>query len=245
MTFIDPNKSVSEILEMNPQYVQVLDRFHVDYGFAGALSLTEACLQQGLDLQELLRQLRDAGREEAFRDDALLQSFEIPELVGYILSTHHDFLEKELPRLRDLFNQALRTRGEQHPELLGWLALFSRFQESMENHMKKQGKRLFPLFLLAAGSPPKAGLPDLESQIRDSAKEEDRLRQDLVRLRRMTEGYQVPGDADRTLRDLVFDLETLETEVRRHLRVENDILFPKVLEKAKLGPAALEPNKGF
>ena len=136
MIFLSPQNTIGRLVEEHPQYMRVLDRFHIDYGFAGSLTLTEACLRHGLDLQELLGQLREADREGAFLDNTVLEGFDPPELVEYVLFTHHHYLEREMPRLEDLFNRVLDTLEAEHPEILEWLALFRRFRWTLERHMK-------------------------------------------------------------------------------------------------------------
>lgn len=229
MIFLSPTNTISRLVEENPRYMKVLDRFHVDYGFAGSLTLTEACFRHGLDLQELLVQLRETDREAAFLDDAVLEGFEHPELVEYVLLTHHHFLEREIPRLEDLFEQALQTSGEAHPEILEWRALFRRFRGPLERHMKKEGRDLYPFCLSPA---PDLSLEEWRLEVDRRLEEMERVDQEALgefqRLRKRTESFWVPGDATPALRYLLYDLSRLEGEVKRHFRVEQEILFPKL-----------------
>lgn len=230
MLFLDPRQTITHLIEENPRYLHVLDRFHIDFGFAGGLTLGEVCLKQGLDLQELLGQLRESEREAAFLDDTVLESMEVPELVEYVLFTHHHFLERELPRLEDLFVQALRVAGKDRPELLEWSALFRRFHWSMERHMKKEGKRLFPHFLAAGKDiPPDAREREIRGLLEEMEREDEEGREALRRLRSSADGYQVPDGVDRPTLFLLHDLGRLESEVKQHWRVEREILFPKAL----------------
>lgn len=238
MLFLDPRQTVTRLMEDNPRYLRVLDRFHIDYGFAGGLTLSEVCLMQGLDLQELLGQLRESDREAAFLDDTVLESMDVPELVEYILFAHHHFLERELPRLEDLFAQAIHTEGEDRPELLEWLALYRRFRWSMERHMKKQGKGLFP-YCLALRKGPEEQVREVQRLLDELEGEDGEGREGLRRLKRSTDGYLIPDGADRATRYLLHDLGRLESEVKRHWRVEQDILFPKALSFIPPGPGPM------
>ncbi|HVZ79164.1 MAG TPA: DUF542 domain-containing protein [bacterium] len=229
MIFLDPLNTIGRMAEEHPRYIRVFDRFHIDYGFAGSLTLTEACLRNGLDLQELLGQLREADREGAFLDDRVLEGMDPPELIEYILLTHHHFLEREMPRLEDLFQSVLRTAGDGHSEVLEWLAHFRRFRPALERHMKHEGRELFPFCL----SIPLAMTPDqwtmeLDRRLLEQEGEDREALELLKGIRKGTGGFEDPGEGMIPIRYLLFDLQRLETEVKRHFRVEAEILYPKV-----------------
>jgi regulator of cell morphogenesis and NO signaling len=230
MIFLDPRNTIGRLVEEHPRYMRVFDRFHIDYGFTGSLTLTEACLRHGLDLQELLGQLRETDRESAFLDHSVLEGFEPPELIEYILLTHHHFLEREMPRLEDLFQSVLKTAGDGHPEVLEWLTHFRRFRLTLERHMKKEGRELFPFCLSrGAGMDRDAWAQELEKRFKEMDEEDAEALEQLKGLRKSTDGYQVPEGAAPPFRYLLYDLQRLEAEVKRHLKVEAEILFPKVL----------------
>jgi regulator of cell morphogenesis and NO signaling len=163
-------------------------------------------------------------------DNTVLEGFEPPELIEYILFTHHHFLEREMPRLEDLFRSALKTAGERHPEILEWLAHFHRFRVSLERHMKKEGREIFPFCLSrSVGMDPDTWVRELGARVQETEAQDAEALDQLKRLRKITDGYQVPEDAAPPLRYLLYDLHRLESEVKRHLKVEAEILFPKVL----------------
>jgi regulator of cell morphogenesis and NO signaling len=229
MIFLHPLNTIGRLVEEHPQYIRVFDRFHVDYGFAGSLTLAEACLRHGLDLQELLGQLREADRESAILDETVLEDLGPPELIEYILFTHHHYLEREMPRLEDLFTRALETLDSEHPEILEWLALFRRFRWTMERHMKKEGRELFPLCLsMPLNSTPEQWAQVLDRHLMELEKEDEEILARLKQLRNRTDGYEVPEASVSLFRFLLYDLNRFEVEVKRHLRVESEILFPKV-----------------
>jgi regulator of cell morphogenesis and NO signaling len=229
MIFLHPLNTIGRLAEEHPQYMRVFDRFHIDYGFAGSLTLTEACLGHGLDLQELLGQLREADREGAFLDDAVLEGFEPPELIEYVLFTHHHYLEREMPRMEDLFTQALEDLESEHPEILEWLALFRRLRWTLERHMKKEGKELFPFCLsMPMDMNRERWTLELDQRLREMEKEDGEALVRLKQLRKKTDGYEVPEESASLFRCLLYDLNRFEAEIKRHLRVEREILFPKV-----------------
>jgi regulator of cell morphogenesis and NO signaling len=186
----------------------------------------------GLNLADLTGELESADREAKYLEDKVLQGYGIPELIGYILFTHHAYMEKELPRLEELFGEAVLADGAEHPELLELVPLFKDFKDSILWHMKEEEKHLFPFFLLMLeGNSPSPALDEegIQNLIHLFESEDEEIRLDLERLRNRTRHYHIPQGVGRAYRDLFHDLGLMEMELNRHVRVENQILFPKVL----------------
>jgi regulator of cell morphogenesis and NO signaling len=55
----------------------------------------------------------------------------------------------------------------------------------------------------------------------------------LARIRQLTRNYQVPEDACNTFRTVLSSLEELEHDMHRHVHKENQILFPRAIERER------------
>ncbi len=232
MNELDPTKTISQLVREHPQLALLFQKFKIDTRFAANLLVTEVCATHGINPQELVEELEGFLREGKFLDEKDLAGYGIPELVGYILFTHHAYLEKELPRLEELFGKAVSVDGADHPKLLEMAPLFKEFKESMLWHMREEEKHLFPFFLLmVGGSGPSPALDQegIENLIHLFENEDEEIRMDLERLREKTRNYHIPEGVGQDYRDLFHDLTRMEFELNRHVRVENQILFPKVI----------------
>ncbi|HJT24749.1 MAG TPA: hemerythrin domain-containing protein, partial [bacterium] len=151
------------------------------------------------------------------------------QLIGYILFTHHDFAEKEFPRLERLLAEAVRE-GSGHPDLLEMKEQFRHFREFFSGHMREEEKYFFPFFLMLSadsGTPPLSG-ESMERLVRIMESEHREVDGALSRIREKTRGYHIPLEAGPRLRQLMEGLKFLEAELQRHARVETRVLFPKV-----------------
>jgi regulator of cell morphogenesis and NO signaling len=169
-------------------------------------------------------------RDSHFLPQEFLDQFNVAEMTGYILSTHHGFLHRELERLEGLLGEAGRTDGQAFPLLNDLLGPFQDFKASLQWHMREEENNLFPYFIELSTSP-NAGLThldELESLVRIFEAEEERVLLDLDSLRKKTNGYLLPGTVGSATRDLFHDLVRMETELHRHIHDENYILYPKV-----------------
>ena len=235
METLDTTLNISQLISQHSGYGDILRQFRVDPRFTANLTLTEVCAIHGLNLQDVVNRLQSCDRERKFLDDKTLEGFDIPQLIGYILFTHHAYLEKELPHLADLLGEAIEIDGPAHPELLELLTPFKEFKESLEWHVKEEEKNLFPFFLLlvAPQHSPAMNLEGVENLTQLFKTEEKEIELDLERLREKTRKFHIPEGVSQAYKNLFYDLNRMEFELRRHMYVENKILFPKVLVREK------------
>lgn len=242
----DLYKTVSQLVEGNPEIVQILHKWNVDPHFAANLTLTEVCAMHGLNLQDFINQIETLDRDKKFLEDGILKDYSVPELVGYILYTHHAYMDRELPRLENLMAAALREDGARHPGLAPLLLSFKDFKGSVEWHMREEENHLFPFFLSLASSQgvPAHGFTTVENFIQIFQSEEDNIQGSLENLRQMTHGFYVPPSAGQAFHDLFYSLSRMEFEFHRHMHDENFVLLPKVLELEHriLGPPKETPS---
>jgi regulator of cell morphogenesis and NO signaling len=88
--------------------------------------------------------------------------------------------------------------------------------------MVKEERILFPM--IKSGQGAMAGGP-----ISVMEHEHDSAGAALHRLRELTDGYEVPGEACNTWRALWHGLAALEESLQQHIHLENNILFPRSL----------------
>ncbi|HVZ79163.1 MAG TPA: hemerythrin domain-containing protein [bacterium] len=230
MSLPDLHEPLQKLASREPGLPKLLHHHGIDLRFAGNLTLTEACAMHGIDLGSLVQELEEMDRDSHFLPQEVLEQFGVPEMVGYILATHHSFLRRELHRLEGLLGEAGRADGAALPALRDLLGPFQDFRASLEWHMREEEENLFPYFIDLAASPAAglAQIDEMESLVRVFEAEEERVMVDLNELRRISGGYRLPGDAGAATRDLFHDLVRMETELHRHIHDENFILYPKV-----------------
>jgi regulator of cell morphogenesis and NO signaling len=55
----------------------------------------------------------------------------------------------------------------------------------------------------------------------------------LNNLKRLGNDYQIPDDADTAFHELYINLKVFDNDLRRHIHIEDNILFPKTIELEK------------
>jgi iron-sulfur cluster repair protein YtfE (RIC family) len=241
MQILDLDQPLDELLRKAPEILLLLRRLEVPEGTD--LTLGQAAGSVGLGPVDLARAWEELARELGRLDEEELKGFDIPELVGHIFFIHHHYLEKEIPRLEALLGRAILEDGEAHPELLELQHPLREFCEVTFFHMREEEGVLFPFFLFLALPENRASLSlgERENLVRIFEMENEQLHGALESLRSRTRNYHVPPDAGEAYRELGAALTRMEFELRRHARVENHLLLPKVLE-AQSGPPLPEKD---
>jgi regulator of cell morphogenesis and NO signaling len=215
--------TVGELVAERPARSRVFEELGIDYCCGGRLSLAEACARKGLDPDEVSRRLTAIAFVEPETD---WRAAPLAALCDHIVSTHHAFLRRELPRLRGLLTKLVRVHGDRHPELRDTLDVFGAFADELTAHMTKEERVLFPLIAgLESGAVPRT--PFVLQPIAVMEAEHDDAGRALAEMRRLTGGYEAPADGCGTYRVALAGLAELEADMHEHVHKENNILFPR------------------
>lgn len=221
--------TVAEIAAAFPPTIRVFQRHGLDFCCGGKRPLAEACREHGLDAETVrgeLQQTVDAAPAPVH--DWTREPLDA--LIEHIVSYYHARLRSELDRLLPMADKVERVHGERHPEVRGVNATLRAMAADLEPHMMKEEVVLFPyvLRLVREGG---AGMPfATQGPIPVMEAEHEAVGRLLETLRSTTGGYTAPADACLTFRGLYAGLAELEAELHEHIHLENNVLFPRVVE---------------
>jgi regulator of cell morphogenesis and NO signaling len=220
---------VGQLLNERLGRARIFERLGIDGCRDGRKPLDRVCQEKGLDLNEVLQALEtcDAGASTDDRDD--WAGVPMGELADHIVTTHHDYLRRELPRLARHVERVARVHGKRHPELREVHEVFTALKEDLELHILKEEKVLFPMIgrLESAPELPRFACCSINHPIHVMEHEHDAAGAALEWLRELTGGYTPPDDACNTYRVMLAGLADLEANLNRHIHSENHHLFPR------------------
>lgn len=230
--------SIADWVAENPSRCRIFERLGIDYCCRGKRTLSEACSEKGLNMEEVLQELRTAEAVNGEVESTAWRTRPLAELIQHIEEVHHVYLRRELPRLAEMSAKVIEVHAKNHPELAEIKALFDALKAELESHMMKEERILFPLVRQLEGSP---GRPDFHcgsigNPIQVMEFEHDEAGRALARLRQLSSDYTPPEEACSTYTALMKGLEQLERDLHQHIHEENNILFPKSVElESQLG----------
>ena len=246
MSTLNRELTVGEIAAQSPASIRVFERHQIDFCCGGKVPVGDACNARGLDPDAVLDEIDAAAAAVAANPaegDGGWQSAALGNLVDHILSTHHAYLKTHLPRIATMLEKVIAAHGQRHGAMLEPLAgSFYAMQEELDAHLMKEEMVLFPLIRKIEESSRNGQAfggyhcGSVQNPIRVMVMEHDSAGDALASMRQLTAGYAVPEDACNTFRGLFFELEALESDLHRHIHLENNILFPRAVKLEASAP---------
>jgi regulator of cell morphogenesis and NO signaling len=166
-------------------------------------------------------------------------------LIAHILTTHHDYLKKQLPEIAALFQQAFDNHKDSSPcdRILFFHQSFSALAEELQAHLQKEEMILFPFIEGYERSaeqriplaPPPFGSVAHPIAVMESDHEE--VLQVLDAMRDRSGNYTPLMHAGPLGKAVHSKLKELDEDLRQHIYLENTILHPRAkhLEEANRG----------
>lgn len=224
-----PKRTLGEIATNYPKLSRVFKLFDFDLCYHGDLNLHKACKINGIELEDVLAAFE---RERVSVQPPLKIHATLPlsELTAYIVEQHHGFLRNEIPHIYTMAKRVAQVHCADTPSLVEVYLIFAEMGEELIQHMQKEEHILFPLI---AGLEMNETDPDiLNGPVGCLMEEHEGTNVALARLRELTRSYQPPAEGCTTYRVLFARLSYFEADIRQHIHLENDILFPRALEWA-------------
>jgi regulator of cell morphogenesis and NO signaling len=143
------------------------------------------------------------------------------ELVDHIEQHYHAGLRSDLPQLIDAARDLERACTGHASVPSGLSDLLAEMFAALDSHMRKEEHALFPrLRANARGGELAMALHMMEREHEDHA-------DDLVKIRELTANLEPPSDATPAWTTLYKRLASLETDLREHIALENNVLFAR------------------
>lgn len=230
---ISMETTIGQLVIERPNRSRVFQALGIDFCCGGKKPLAQACIEKGLDPQTVRRLLESDLDGPATSDGKDWSKATLTELSNHIEQTHHNYLKRELPRLRMMVRKVAAVHGSHSPWLLDLQSTFEGFANEMEQHTMKEEQVLFPLIRGLEGGPSGPNgryAGGVLGPIQVMEAEHEQAGAALAKMRKISNDYVPPMEACNTFRATLAGLEELEAETHRHVHKENSILFPRAAE---------------
>lgn len=169
------------------------------------------------DFNDFVEGLDKKGTKEDFFNE-----MDNEELINYIVEEHHRFTRNVLKELDAYVPAILRAHFTEDGDLLLKInRLYGDLRTELLEHLIKEERILFPMIVAGDFEAAKADIVSTESE-HDAAG-------DLLRsLREATGDYAMPSWACNTFRATYHHLMALESDLFRHIFLENSVLFERI-----------------
>lgn len=221
-------QSIGEIVSILPKASEVFRKYNIDFCCGGNRVLAEAIKEQKLNEEEVMQKLEEAYLEtKELSKNVNFREMKSPELMDYIVNTHHAYLRRTLPETAELTTKILRAHGGNHQELFKVHKLFNTLRMELEQHLIKEEELLFPIIKKYEDKPSQELLEEIKRVMQETEDEHEGAGDILKELRKITKEYSVPDDGCRTYHLAYSMHQEIEGDLFQHIHLENNILFKR------------------
>jgi regulator of cell morphogenesis and NO signaling len=233
---ITSESTIRELAIENPAATRVFEKLGIDYCCGGSQTLEQACRTARAPLEQVIDSLEGAAREGQARENTRDWKDEpLADLIAHIKDTHHKYTRDEIARLGPLCDKVCAAHGQKHPELIRMHTVFAGLAAELSAHLMKEEIILFPYIvrLEEAAMEKERVVPPAFGTVRNPVAmmmhEHDGAGDALREMRRASGDYAAPAGACTSFQTLYRSLAALETDLHRHIHLENNILFPRAI----------------
>lgn len=233
MSTLSSGKTIGQYVLEQPALSKVFGNLGIDFCCGGKRPLDEVCQEKGLNIAEVLKAIEDATNTSD-TETINWQAASLSEMVDHIYDIHHQYLYEEMPRLLQMTQKVARVHGDKDARLGKLAEVYGQLVSELTIHMLKEENVLFPYCreLDTAEVQPKFHCGSIANPIRVMGLEHEQAGSLLETMRDLTDGYTPPEWACNTYRAMLAGLKDMEADIHQHIHEENNILFPKALQKS-------------
>ena len=229
-------QSIREIIATQPSAVNVFQRFDIDLCSQAEKSLDGACAELQLSVDQVLEKLTDSEAQERGGMASDPATLSLARLVQHIVRIHHNCVRQELPRLAEMAMKLAAARGDRASELTKVAELIEQLRGEMYTHIQKEEQVLFP-FISQMDQESIIAYPSSHACFRSVThpifmmeQEQESADHIVAELIRLTNHFEPPSWACATHIALFSGLREFEADLKQHVHLENDVLFPRAIQ---------------
>lgn len=214
--------------------VQIFKKYGLDFSFCGKKTLQEACAEKNISVDMIQKKLYVACMQPII-NSLNYSNWELDFMTDYIVTNHHQYIKELILGIQELNKKILKIHSSQYPLLDSITQAFQKLAIELSENMVKEEQTLFPsirfLVQVKKGKVSASYLPgSVQQSIVKLEAEHYSIGHHIKSIRLLTDNYTLPQNASSSLTLLYKWLYAFENDVQQHMHLENNILFPKVIE---------------
>jgi regulator of cell morphogenesis and NO signaling len=224
---ITKDKKVGDFVKEDFRTAHVFSKFGIDFCCGGQIALKDACNKSSVDFRvvsEALNRLESDGERIK-----IIEDYNFSGLIDYIVQKHHTYTREKGQIILEYSNKVEKAHGDRYLESVELNQLVVDLIQDLMQHLMKEENVLFPS-IIALENSAISNFPGNTIQHPISAMEhEHEIAGGLLeKISRLTSNYNPPLYACTTWKVLYKTLAEFETDLKTHIHIENNLLFPAV-----------------
>lgn len=224
--------TLSEIVTSKPAAAVLFENYNLDFCCGGKRKLSEVLKNEPTKLKEVISQIEKLFESKS-EPETDFDRFSLSRLVDYIVETHHSYVKENLPVIQQHLEKVALKHGEFHPEMRKINTLFAEIKNDFEQHMMKEEMILFPqikkMELFPLDGTKSTNFSDMQQPIHVMENEHEAAHKLIDEIKQLSNNFTPPADACTTFKLCLDELKFFESDLHRHVHLENNLLFPKAM----------------
>lgn len=222
-------QTLASIVTADHQTVPVLEKYNLDFCCKGKRTLSQACEEKGISIEEILKELESST--EVSTASQPFANMNAEQLIQHILLRHHFYVKQSMPAIQDHIVKVASKHGERFPYMMEVVHLFVQLRNDMNMHLHKEEVILFPRIKEVEALHHFKQKRNIDANyifgpVGVMEAEHDEAGEIMFRIRELTNNYEAPEGACTTFQVSLAELKEFEEDLHRHVHLENNLLFP-------------------
>jgi len=226
--------TVAEVAMKFPHALEILNRYNLDYCCGGKKPFRPVCEEAGLDAESVWHEIQSAKTNRGEESRMNFGSWDPAVLIDFIEQHHHTYVRESIPMIKELLEKISEVHRDNSPFLAAVKDRFSRLAAELLDHLPKEEEILFPaarkLFKTNGSSGDSSAELHLDAPISVMEHEHEEAGRLIKGIRALTDNYTPPDFACPTYKITYTMLNQFDKDLMQHIHLENNILFPKIIE---------------
>ena len=208
---LDKNMTVEAAVMENPKVLKEIQKLGAEYDFIAMESLEDALKSLGTNYEDFLKKVQD---QVEFKDMDRVYKMNKEELINYIVNEIHPYELEMTEKIDEIFRGAIkkyyRERGEQLFVIYEVILLI---KAELSSHFSSEEEFEF-----------KEALAGKDVDFENLIAEHEKTIGLFDRVKYLTRDYKMNAE-EPEVKELNSLMEELDEDIRRHIYIENEILF--------------------
>ncbi len=214
MSLIYSDTRLCDVIRQDPSVIPVINRFGVDLG-VGDYSVQAVCRSHSID-EEFFLAILNTFINESYFPEQTLRSFNVAELLGYMVKTNAYYAQFQLPNIERHFSLLLKSARDESNNLGHIMRFFEGLKQDLLDRIAFDNDVLFPSIASRTECVTESSANGLDVMIEDKLGD---LKSMFIK--------HLAGSYDQNLcYGVVVAIVTLEKDIRQNNRIRRNILMP-------------------
>lgn len=216
---LSPRTKMADAISHFNILLTVLPRLGIPLGF-GERSIEDLCTEHSVSVPLFMLICNVYAYDEYHPSREELEQCRTNDLVEYLLSSHKDYIDNKMPHIEKHFQVLLTGMEEKHRLLIS--NFYKKLKNEIMEHFSYEENMVFPYLRQFSKDTPQKTVCNNEEFYRQHDDIEDALK-DLTTLMLK----YIPSETATVERvDMLLDMYSLASDIKKHAMLENRILVP-------------------